>query len=478
MAVPHPRTAPSPARVTTTVFGPMHHCRMGIVRSSIGRDDRLDASGSRVVDGVLVAVVALVGLLILLGPPPTADYRDPDVGAVVLVLASAASMWWWRTAPRAALFAACAVVLTNAAAGYTVGVVQYPVWIALYSVFARSPRRDRVGAMVAVAVTLAGYVLADRGAVDLLTAVGIAVAFTVAVLLGDGTRSRRDLAASERAAAELHEREQEAAMERLVLQERARLARELHDSVGHAINVMVMQAGVGRHVFDERPQFAREALAHVEDVGRVALGELDAVLRVLRPVDGSDGPRAGVADAGRVGGAVRSHQGHGPGGRPGGRGRRPRAQRRAGHVPHRAGGGHQRGPAHDLGPDPGVDRQGERGRGRHHPQRRRPAGPAGRRAGPGQHAGAGAARRRTARVRAGRRRLPGPGHAPGTRGEPDVIAVLLADDDVLVRQGLRVLIESADDLAVVAEAADGEEAVRLAATTAPDVVVMDVRMPG
>ena len=110
--------------------------------------------------------------------------------------------------------------------------------------------------MVAVAVTLVGYAVADRGTLDLLTVLGIIVAFVVAVLLGDGTRSRRDLALSERAAAELHEREQEAAMERLVLQERARLARELHDSVGHAINVMVMQAGVGRHVFDERPAFA------------------------------------------------------------------------------------------------------------------------------------------------------------------------------------------------------------------------------
>ena len=262
---------------------------MGIVRSSTGRDDRLDATGSRVVDAVLVAAVAVAGLVILLGPRPTADYREPDVGAVVLVLASAASMWWWRTAPRASLFAACAVVVVNAAAGYSVGVVQYPVWIALYSVFARSPRRDRVVAVVAVAFTLVGYAVADRGTLDLLTALGIVVAFTVAVLLGDGTRSRRDLAASERAAAELHEREQEAAMERLVLQERARLARELHDSVGHAINVMVMQAGVGRHVFDERPQFAREALEHVEDVGRVALGELDAVLRVLRPSDGTSG---------------------------------------------------------------------------------------------------------------------------------------------------------------------------------------------
>ena len=74
--------------------------------------------------------------------------------------------------------------------------------------------------------------------------------------------------------------------DRLVLEERARLARELHDSLGHAVNVMVMQAGVGRHVFDEQPEFARQALEQVENVGRVALGELDAVLRVLRPMDG------------------------------------------------------------------------------------------------------------------------------------------------------------------------------------------------
>ena len=59
-----------------------------------------------------------------------------------------------------------------------------------------------------------------------------------------------------------------------------------------------------------------------------------------------------------------------------------------------------------------------------------------------------------------------------------MITVLLADDDVLVRQGLRVLLESADDLQVVAEAADGAEAVELARSANPDVVVMDVRMSG
>lgn len=59
-----------------------------------------------------------------------------------------------------------------------------------------------------------------------------------------------------------------------------------------------------------------------------------------------------------------------------------------------------------------------------------------------------------------------------------MIRVLLADDDILVRQGLRVLLETADDLSVVGEAADGYEALDKAVTTHPDVVVMDVRMPG
>jgi DNA-binding NarL/FixJ family response regulator len=58
-----------------------------------------------------------------------------------------------------------------------------------------------------------------------------------------------------------------------------------------------------------------------------------------------------------------------------------------------------------------------------------------------------------------------------------VIRVIVADDHHLVREGIRALLERADDIEVVGEAADGQEAVELAQRLAPDVLVMDIAMP-
>ena len=58
------------------------------------------------------------------------------------------------------------------------------------------------------------------------------------------------------------------------------------------------------------------------------------------------------------------------------------------------------------------------------------------------------------------------------------IKVVLADDQALVRTGFRMILAETDDIEVVGEAGDGDEAVRVVAAAGPDVVLMDVRMPG
>ncbi|CAL9291665.1 MULTISPECIES: sensor histidine kinase [Streptomyces] len=73
---------------------------------------------------------------------------------------------------------------------------------------------------------------------------------------------------------------------------RNRLARELHDSVGHALSAVTLQASAARRVLDSDPRFVREALAAIEETTRRTVGELDAVLGVLR-----DGDAPGTAPA-------------------------------------------------------------------------------------------------------------------------------------------------------------------------------------
>jgi signal transduction histidine kinase len=73
---------------------------------------------------------------------------------------------------------------------------------------------------------------------------------------------------------------------------RNRLARELHDCVGHALSAVTLQASAARRLLDTDPGFVREALAAIEDTTRRTVGELDAVLGVLR-----DGDAPGTAPA-------------------------------------------------------------------------------------------------------------------------------------------------------------------------------------
>ena len=92
-------------------------------------------------------------------------------------------------------------------------------------------------------------------------------------------------AAEERAAQA--EREREAAARLAVAEERARIARELHDIVAHAVSVMVLQVGAVRHKLPDALDEDREALHGVEQTGRTALAEMRRLLGAMRD-DGDD----------------------------------------------------------------------------------------------------------------------------------------------------------------------------------------------
>lgn len=79
------------------------------------------------------------------------------------------------------------------------------------------------------------------------------------------------------------------------------------------------------------------------------------------------------------------------------------------------------------------------------------------------------------------RRTPGPGLAPPSLGESNVVTplrVLIVDDHQMVREGLRCILEEYEDLTVVGEASTGKQALQLAGTLMPEVVIMDMHMPG
>ncbi|HEV8374225.1 MAG TPA: sensor histidine kinase, partial [Actinomycetota bacterium] len=87
--------------------------------------------------------------------------------------------------------------------------------------------------------------------------------------------------------------------------ERLRIAREVHDTVAHAIAVINVQAGVTAHVLDKRPEQARETLVTIEQTSARALGELRTTLGMLRDADDRRAPTPGLGQVEELVGMAR-----------------------------------------------------------------------------------------------------------------------------------------------------------------------------
>ncbi|HEX6325980.1 MAG TPA: histidine kinase [Jiangellaceae bacterium] len=123
---------------------------------------------------------------------------------------------------------------------------------------------------------------------DLLEIGYVAVMFALAWALGVVVAVRRSYTLQLEDKTRALEKARQELAERAVADERARIARELHDVVAHAMSVITVRAGVGAHLAETRPAEAAEALGVIERTGREALSEMRRMLAVLRDPD----PRA------------------------------------------------------------------------------------------------------------------------------------------------------------------------------------------
>jgi signal transduction histidine kinase len=170
--------------------------------------------------------------------------------------------------------------------------------ICTHTVASRTTRRTALlaGVITIVTVYVAVVIGAGRNWTDPQNAAILAWG-ALAVAAGRAVRSRRaNLRAVEKRARQAeHSRDEEA--RRQVVEERLRIARDLHDVVAHHIAVINVQVGVAVHLLRRQPDGAQEALVHVRQAARQVLAELSTVLDVLRAEEPNSGtePPAGLS---------------------------------------------------------------------------------------------------------------------------------------------------------------------------------------
>lgn len=179
-------------------------------------------------------------------------------------------------------------------------------------------RRDDVEARLGLAVVIGSaaiivYNTPEHSAGDF---VFIPALFAIGWLAGFAMRERAEQAEAAEVRAAQAERERDAASRIAVAEERARIARELHDIVAHSVSVMVLQAGAVRHRLPAALAPDREALQDVEQTGRRALTEMRRLLGAMRqdgdavelaPQPGLDGLQSLADEVGRAGLPVALH---------------------------------------------------------------------------------------------------------------------------------------------------------------------------
>ena len=433
---------------------------------------------------LLIAFLAIAGMLELVvgrdspgAPPTTLWIAVPAVAILVLPL----------FARRRFPFAAPAVYWILAAAisfgdGLLLAFIGSLGLVGLASAFLLGNLGDPLKAGLGLIIVVVGIVVVVYNIPGPQTVgdfVFIPLRFVVAWIAGYALRERAEQAEAAEERAARAEAEREAAARVAVAEERARIARELHDIVAHAVSVMVLHVGAVRHRLPDALAEDRDALRGVERAGRTALAEMRRLLAAMRsdgdaaellPQPGLDGLDSLLGEIGRAGLPVELHVDGKPF-------PLPRGVDLSAYRIVQEGLTNALKHAHASDADVTV---------RYRPDEleievRDNGGGSSKSDGLG-HGLVGV--RERVKIYGGEMtasKAPEGGFVLSTRlpigDERMTIRVLVADDQSMVRAGFRMLLAGEKDIDVVAEATNGLEAVDKAARLRPTVVLMDIRMP-
>jgi signal transduction histidine kinase len=238
-----------------------------------------------VFDGVVAVAVLVVSLAVAPGAARSQPgTRALDAWAYLLVVVACGVLVVRRGHPLPVAGAVGAALVVFAVRDYPGGPLVVAVMVALYTVGAGLARREALAAGAVATVLVAVRSVAAVAAHGQVSAFSWAApGWVVACLLaGMVVRSRRQAVQAIRDRAEQAERTREGEARALVAEERLRIARDLHDVVGHSFAAVHVQARAAAALLDTDPTGARQALAAIEATSRDSLREIRATLSALR----------------------------------------------------------------------------------------------------------------------------------------------------------------------------------------------------
>jgi signal transduction histidine kinase len=240
------------------------------------------------VEPSLFVALVVLGESELFVPALRAEFHGPRWINAILVIAIATAVLWRRRAPLAAfaMYAAFASVWLAAVYGPNASLPIEPLVVLLVLIYSAATyiatERERWVALVVGLIFASEVLLLVLGRKSVGNAVPGLLFIGLAYILGRILRGKHALASSFELKAARASAESEARARAAVSEERARIARELHDVIAHHVSVMVVQAGAAGRLFTTDSQAAADALEAIRHAGTEAIDELRRLLGLLR----------------------------------------------------------------------------------------------------------------------------------------------------------------------------------------------------